>query len=489
MQAVKRLALGALALVLALAAVLVVRTLTFGPSAAAFADVRLAPAPPFDLETAARHLSEAIRIRTMSVQEGGEPDRREWQRLLDWVATTYPLSAQAMSRELVAGYTPIYTWQGADASLAPIILMAHQDVVPVDPATEASWRHPPFDGVIADGAVWGRGAIDDKSSLVAIFEATEALAASGFKPRRTVIVVNGHDEEVGQKGAMAAAQALKTRGVMAEFVLDEGLLTLADFPLLNAPAALVGVAEKGYATLAITAKSEGGHSSMPPRQTAVRLLADALVAITSDPDPMRLDGPGGATVRAVGPHADFLPRMVIANEWLFGPLLIREVARTPAGAAALHTTMAPTMLEGSPKENVLPQAARAAINYRILPGQSSADVMARAKAAVGDIPVELAWSGEVKEPSPVSSTTSQAWNTIAALASRDGALPVAPGIVLASTDSAHMAPVAKDVYRFQPLTLSLEETKMVHGTDEHLTLDNLRGMIEFYARLIATTAG
>jgi len=485
MKILLRAILGLLVLVAVLAAVLVYRTIMFQSPVQTGPLASLAAAPPFDVDLAAQHLSEAIRIKTVSQQDEAATDRNEWRRLLDWVTETYPKSAAAMQRELVADFTPIYTWPGSDASLKPIVLMAHQDVVPA----EGDWKHPPFDGVVADGAVWGRGAIDDKGSLVALFEATEALLASGFQPKRTVIIINGHDEEAAQNGAAAAAAALKARGVEAEFVLDEGLVTLADFPLLKGPAALVGIAEKGYATLAVTAKGEGGHSSLPPPKTAVETLAEAILAIARNPDPYDLSGPGAETLRAVAPYTPFMTRMAIANDWLFEPLLIKEIARTNAGAALLHTTTAPTMLSASPKENVLPQEATGVINYRILPGQTGDDVMARAKTSVGDLPVTLDWIGKVKNPSPVSSTQSDGWKVISALASQDGAVPVTPGLVLGATDGYQMTPIASDIYRFQPLVLTLDETKMVHGENEHLTVENLKRMIAFYARLIATSAG
>ncbi len=487
--------LGRIVLVLAaalavLVAILAYRTFTFSsPAAVDLATVRLASAPAVDEARAAAHLAQAVRIRTVTNQDAALNDIAQWDVLHSWLNQTYPATNAALTRETVAGKTLIYTWQGSDRTLNPIVLMAHQDVVPVAEGTESAWKHPPFDGVVAEGAVWGRGSVDDKGSLVSLMEATEALVTSGFKPRRSIILVFGHDEESGQTGSMAAAAALKARGVEAEFVLDEGLVTVADFSLLKGPAAFIGIAEKGYGTLRVEAKAAGGHSSMPPPRTAVQILAEAVLAIANNPDPASLAGPGAQTVRAVAPYASLLTRMAIANEWLFGRLLIAEMSKTPAGAAMLHTTTAPTMLSGSPKENVLPQTATAAINYRILPGQTPADVMARARKSVGDLPVDLSWIGEPKNPSPVSSTTSEAWKWIAALASENGSVPVAPSLVLGSTDSYHLAPIARDVYRYQPIVLTLAETAMIHGTDEHMTLDNLRRLIAFYARLMATAAG
>ncbi len=275
-----------------LAVAIAIRTATYEPpGGGAGAKVQLAAAPPMDLQRAASHLAEAVRFRTISHQDAEENDAAEWDRFHAWLADTYPAAHAAMARELVAGHTLVYTWPGSDPSRPPIVLLAHHDVVPVTPDTEPDWKHPPFAGVVADGAVWGRGTVDNKGSLIGLFEAIEALAASGFKPGRTVIVVSGHDEEAGGAGAAAAAELLKSRHVQAEFVLDEGLIVVEDFPLLGRPVALIGIAEKGYGTLRITAPAKGGHSSTPPPQTGVEVLAKALLAITSNPFPMRFEGP------------------------------------------------------------------------------------------------------------------------------------------------------------------------------------------------------
>ncbi len=485
-----KVALGAVAVLAVLVTVVLARTFTYRPATAVdVTAVRLAEAPPIDQARAGQRLSEAIRFKTISHQDAAENDLAEWDRLHAWLASTYPAAHAAMTREIIGGKTLFYTWQGSDPALRPIVLMAHQDVVPVTAGTEGDWKHPPFDGIIAEDAVWGRGSIDDKGSLVAIFEGVEALVASGFKPRRTVIIVSGHDEEVGGTGAQAAAALMKSRGLKAEFVLDEGMAVVADNPVTGSPAAVIGVAEKGYATLKVVARAPGGHSSAPPAETGVQVLASAITAITGSPFPLKFDGPGADMVRGLAPQGSFLTRMAVANQWLFGPLLKKQMASTPAGAATLHTTIAPTMLKGSPKENVLPQDATAWINYRIAPGQTHEDVMARAKAAVKGLDVELSWERTPNNPSPVSSTSSESWRLLSALASEGGSIPVVPGLVTAGTDSRYLVPVADNVYRFQPIRASMREFTMIHGTNEHMTLPNLARMTVFYARLIASAAG
>ena len=287
---------------------------------------------------------------------------------------------------------------------------------------------------------------------------------------------------------MYKRQLLKARGLKAQFVLDEGLLVVADNPLTGGPAALIGVAEKGYATLIVSAPADGGHSSAPPPQNGVGVLAKAVSEITDHPFPMSLEGPGADMLRTLGADAPLPLKAALANTWATEPLILRQMAATPAGAALLHTTIAPTMLQGSAKENVLPREAKAWINYRIAPGDTSEDVLARAKDAVGDLPVEFAWSRPPVEPSAVSSTESDGWKVIAALAADVTGAPVAPGLVTAGTDSRFLAEVAQDTYRFQPITLSMSETTMIHGVDERMTLENLDRMVRFYTRLMATAA-
>ena len=491
MNRLTRVSVGVVGAVALLAAIIALRTITYRAAGDVDATpLQLAAPVPIDLDRAAQHLAEAVRIRTVSHQDPTQNDWSEWERLRAWLQATYPAVHAATTLELVAGHTLVYTWPGKNAVRKPIVLMAHHDVVPVTPGTEPDWKHPPFAGVVADGAVWGRGTVDNKGSLIGLFEAIEALAASGFKPGRTVIVVSGHDEEAGGAGAAAAAELLKSRHVQAEFVLDEGLIVVEDFPLLGRPVALIGIAEKGYGTLRITAPAKGGHSSTPPPQTGVEVLAKALLAITSNPFPMRFEGPAADMVRTLAPDAALAVKMAVANEWLFGPLLVRQIAATPAGAASLHTTIAPTMLRGSPKENVLPQDAAAWINYRIAPGQTSDDVLARARAATRGLAVDLQWERPPSEPPPVSSTDSRGWQWVAAAAAAAaaGGWPVAPGLVTATTDSRHMTAVGRDIYRFQPVVASMREFEMIHGTNERLTLDNLRRMTEFYSQLIATAA-
>ena len=478
---------------LVLGGVIAARTAIFVPEAVGNGTgITVALAPPFDAQLAAQHLGEAVRIQTVSHQDPAENQLGEWTKLHDWLTATYPKASAKMQRQEL-GQTLVYTWPGSDPAAQPIIVMAHQDVVPVTPGTEGDWKHAPFAGEIAEDAVWGRGSVDDKGSLVALFEGLEALAGQGFAPKRTIILVTGHDEEVGGTGARAAADWLAARRPKALFTIDEGGLIATDTPMINGPAAMIGVAEKGYVTLQVVASAKGGHSSAPPPANEIGTinLAKALLQIEAKQFALELRGPAEGMVAVLAAKAGGMSKLAAANRWLFGGLIVSRMGDNPASAAMLHTTIAPTMLTGSPKENVLPQTATALINYRIAPWDSSAKVLARARGAVGKLPVMVDFSGgAAREPSPVSSSNSPGWNLIAATVAADRpGLVVSPYLVVAGTDSRSMSPVSNGVYRFQAISLASGDIKMIQGTTEHMTLDNLTSLIRFYARLIATAAG
>lgn len=470
---------------LLLAAVLTARTLALGtrPTPVLPSGDRI----PVDVDRAARHLGEAIRFQTVTWQEPSPADTVPRAALQDWLVRSYPRFHAVAERVIVGGGTLIYRWPGSNPRSRPIILMAHQDVVPVQDA--AAWSMPPFAGAERGGAVWGRGAIDDKGSLIALFEALESLAEHGFQPRGDIYLVSGHDEEGESRGAQAAADWLRARHVRAEFVLDEGSAIIRDHPITGGPVAMIGIAEKGYATIRITAKGSGGHSSAPPDQPAILALARALDAIGRDQFPLRYTGPVAMMLDELAPEMPLPQRILVANSWLFSPLLKAHIAATPVGAALLRTTTAPTMLAASPKENVLPVSASAWINYRIAPWDDPAAVIAHARQSVRGLPVTIAFTRTPQPASPLASTTSPAYRAIAGWAHRLTGAPTAPTLVIGGTDSRVMAPVADDIYRFEPITLSLDDARMIHGRDEHISRAQLALMVEFYAQLIRSTRG
>jgi carboxypeptidase PM20D1 len=473
---------------LGLAGVVMVRTMRFrAPPPAAGAAVADAAV---DDSAAARRLAAAVRFRTVSWPDSA-PARDALLALRAQIDADFPRVRSALTREVVDGYSLLYTWRGTDSTLAPVVLMGHMDVVPVEAAAEGSWHHGPFSGDIADGFVWGRGTLDDKVSVFAALEAVETLLGEGFAPQRTVYLAFGHDEEVSGSGADSIVERLRARGVHPEFVLDEGgAVTVGVFPGLTRPLALVGVAEKGYASVELTVEGTGGHSSMPPRETAVGVLAAAITKLERDPFPARLSGPAGAMFDAVGPALPWSARMAFANRWLFAPLIVRQLSAKPATDAVLRTTTAPTMFEGSPKDNVLPKRARAVVNFRILPGDSVAGVLARVNAVIADprVTARLA-AGAVSEPSPVSGTDTPGYRAIArAVREMTPEAIVAPSLVVGATDSRHYAVITPNAYRFLPVTLRSEDIARIHGVDERVSIENYGRAIRFLRRLVRLAA-
>ena len=483
----KKLALALLAALVLLMAVVLVRGARFGeaqvqaPAAAAYT----APAG------AAERLAEAIRIPTVSHEDSARFDAAAFAAFHDLLRTRFPRVHAGLRREVVAGHSLLYTWPGSDPRLPPVLLMGHMDVVPVEPGTEARWTHAPFGGVAQGGFVWGRGAIDNKSSVMGTLEAVEMLLAQGFAPRRTVMLAYGHDEETGGRGAEAIAALLRGRGVRPEMVVDEGgVIGQGLMPGVDAPTALVGIAEKGFVSVELTAEVRGGHSSMPPRHGSIGRLSAAIARLEGSPLPARLDGPTLQLFRRMGPELPFAQRAVFANLWLTRPLVIRTLAGAPSSNAMIRTTTAPTIFQAGTKENVLPSRARAVVNFRILPGDSVAGVVAHVRRVVADTSVHVrAMQGFSSEPSPVSRTDGEPFRLLErTIRQTYREAVVAPYLVVGGTDARHYHALSEHVYRFLPVRMAADDLDRMHGTDERIAVRDYEAAIGFFRQLLLNAA-
>lgn len=437
----------------------------------------------------AERLGRAIRFQTVSWGPERAADAAAFEGLHAFLAEAYPAAHAAMTREQV-GLSLIFRWPGADASKKPVAFLAHMDVVPVEEGTQAGWTHPPFDGVIAEGIVWGRGAADDKGSIIALFEAIERLADAGFRPSRDVYVLLGHDEELsGREGARRIAELLKARGVRFAWTLDEGsALVDGVVPGAKRPVALIATAEKGSVTLRFDATATGGHSSAPGPETAVSRVARAVRAVTENPYPLELDADTIAFLHALAPELPFAQRVALANLWLTRPIVTTQLGKSATIAAAMRTTTAATMISGGTKENVLPQTATATVNYRIHPRDTVEGVRKRAEKLIGDPNVKVSVVGG-DEPSRRSDHDGEGFKAMAAsTAAIYGAVPVAPSLVIAATDSRNYVDVADALYRFTPFILEASDLQRIHGTDERLSVENLVRGAAWYEDLIKRAA-
>ena len=438
------------------------------------------------------HLAAAVRIPTVSCEDRSLTDPAPFAAFHAFLEATYPLVHQNLSREVVAGHSLLYRWEGTDPVDPPVLLMGHMDVVGIEPGTETGWAHPPFDAERDEEFLWGRGTLDDKGSVVAIFEVLESLLAEGFRPDVTLYVAIGHDEEIGGgEGAAAIAQLLASREVRLDFVLDEGGAVASGLlPGVTRPAALVGIGEKGYLNVELVATGAGGHSSVPPPHTAVGSLAEAVACLEANPLPAQLDTQAGFFA-ALAPVLGGLGGVVLRNADRLRPLVERRLAASPPGNALIRTTTAVTMISGGVKPNVLPQSARAVVNFRVMPGDTVAGVLAHVRAVVDDgIAVRQLDGGFSAEPSRLSSTDSEAFRVVAeAIGEVFPDAAVVPWIVMGATDSRHYLPVAADVYRFSPFRLTPADMSLMHGTGEKLRLSAAEGALAFYRTLVRKACG
>jgi len=437
-----------------------------------------------DGEAATNNLASSIRFKTISHQDKEKFSPQEFEGFIKWAADTYPEFHSAMQLEMLE-YTLLFKWEGSDNSLAPILLTAHYDVVPVIPGTESIWEEEPFAGVISNNRIWGRGALDDKSGVVGMMEAATYLIQNNFQPTRTVYFSFGHDEEIGGGGAAQVTEKLKQEGVQLQWSLDEGsFVNRGFFPGVDKLVAPINVAEKGIMNLLIVAKAKGGHSSTPPKKTAVTILADALIKLENEPLPGSLEGLSAVMFDEVSKHMPFGYRFLFANRWLFGGLLDSQMSSAPVINAMIRTTTAPTMLSGSIKSNVLPIEATALINFRLHPRDSIESVTEHVRRVVGSDQVEVRTLGGM-EASGVSSWESPGYEIISSSLSKVyGEVVSVPGIMIAASDTRHYSKVADNSFRFNPFSIVPEDMTGFHGTNESIAVDSFIAGIKTYVDII-----
>ena len=455
-------------------------------------DVGPAPGPawPGAPPGAVERLSRALVFPTLS-EPRDSPDPAPFHGLHAFIRQAYPAVHAQLDVERVAGLSLLYTWRGSDAALPPIVLLGHLDVVPAPAAATGGWRHAPFGGDVADGFVWGRGALDDKGGVLATLEAVELLLSERFRPRRTVYLAFGHDEESSGQGARAIVRTLRGRGVNdLALVLDEGgaILPGALIPGIDQPVALIGIAEKRSVDLELTVRAAGGHSSAPPAETAIGVLSRAVAALEASPPPARLDGATAATFRYLAPEMPLANRVVFANPWLFGPLVTRVLAGTPRTAAIVRTTLAPTVFEAGVRFNVLPTSARAVVNARLVPGDTAETVVAHAGRVIDDDRVRIrAAAAPLPPDGGVSATGTPAFDLLARTVREtyggSGVL-VAPYLTIAAVDARWYAPLTPNVYRFRGMPWEADATERVHGPNERIAVEAYLGGIRFLHRLL-----
>ena len=447
-----------------------------------------------DPAAAAGRLAAAVRFKTVSNYDDESANAGEFEALHKHLEASFPKAHAVLKREAIGKFGLLYTWPGSDPKAQPFALMAHQDVVPVAPGTEGDWQQPPFSGEQKDGFVWGRGSWDDKGNLMSMFEAVEMLVAAGFQPRQTIYLVFGHDEEVGgERGAAQAVKLFKERGIQLQFVLDEGLL-ITDGLLkgIDRPLALVGVAEKGYLSLQMSARTTPGHSSMPPpqpEQSAIGMMSAALTRLEASPMPGAITGLPQEMFETLAPEMSGVNRVLLSNLWLFKPLVQRELQKSASTNAMLRTTTALTIFNAGNKDNVLPGQADAVVNFRLFPGDTTDKVIEHTQKVMAVPGLKVAKGPGWSEPSKVAATDSPAFRLInRTVRQLHPDVIVAPGLMVAATDSRYFDAVSDNVFKFSPVRAKADDLKRFHGTNERISIDNYVELIQFYHQLVRNAA-
>lgn len=470
----KKIFLGLVFLLVALSAILLFNALRLSSK-----QVAVEPAEKIEIsDNVFTNLSRAIQFQTISYSEDAIPDSAAFLGFHRFLEETFPLTHANLTLEKISDYSLVYKWEGTDSSKKPIILLSHQDVVPVDEPTLGDWEAAPFEGKITETHIIGRGTMDDKGTMIGLLEAVEKLLSESFVPSRTIYLAFGHDEEVGGgNGAVKIAAYLKEKGVQAAMTIDEGGFIAENMiPGVDKPVAMINLAEKGFASFRLIVETNGGHSSAPPRENTIGILAQAIVDLENNQLPYIMVKPIDAQLEYLGAELPFLTRIAFANPWLFKKPILESLNA--------HTTTAPTIIDGGVKNNVIPTVAEATINFRILPGETIESVKAHIEKTVSE-KVRVEPVGHLTDPSPVSTVDSEAFQILAkTIRSQNPDALVVPGLLGGGTDSRNFYQISDEVYRFYPMRINAESMTRFHGIDEKISKENYKEIIEFSYLLV-----
>ncbi len=441
-----------------------------------------------DAEAVAKRLSGAIRFKTISFPEQERIDGSQFFGLHEYLKASYPLVASRLQWETVKDYSLLLKWPGK-GGCKPTALLAHQDVVPVNPGTEGDWTHEAYSGQVDETHVWGRGTIDMKGHLISVLEAAESLLAEGFQPQSDVYLCFGHNEEIvsaENSGAKATMELLLERGIKLDLIVDEGGVVIPGKQMLGMDGlvAVVGTAEKGYMDVRLTCVQDGGHSSQPPKSSALGILARAVTRIEQSQAKVHLIDTVETMLMTAGRRMAFGQRLIFANLWLFRPLLLKVLSAKPLTNALIRTTRAVTMASGSPAPNVLPQKAEVVVNVRLLPGDTMEEEIERLRSIIADDRV-IVEPMKGKNPSNESPIDTDGYRLIKETLERMyPGVVVAPYLMIGGTDSCMYEPVCDNIYRIAPFLIGQEELRMTHGTNERISKINLLRGAEFFRSVL-----
>ena len=433
---------------------------------------------------AIKHMTEAIQIATETPNDAFEYDSAVFYSYRKLIEKNYPLVHQQLSRTVIDSFHYIYKWQGTDTTKLPIVLMAHYDVVPVEASAVKLWHAKPYGGEVKDNYIWGRGVLDDKSSMISLLEATEAQLKAGFSPSQTIYLCFGADEESNGRGAAAMVKYFESKKQRFDMVVDEGgEISTEDNKNIQQPIASVGVGEKGYVTLVLSVQRAGGHSSIPEKSSSIGILSKALHTIEENQIPTRITPPIKAYLERISSYnSNFFEKMQLSNLWLFEKWVLHDMTKNRSSNALVRTTLVPTVVNSGVRDNVIPTFATAMVNSRILPGETPNSVKAYVEKIVNDTNVKISiYTNYETMPSTTTEINSAAFKRVeSAIHAVVKDVVVAPMLMVGATDSRNYRTISDGVINFTPLT----DAKGYHGIDERLLITDYEKCFNYYTFLI-----
>lgn len=469
-----------LGIILLFIAVILIRTLAFTPKSGPAVD---SAEVSVDTEKIVERLRRLVRFKTVSYRDHSLEDDKEFEGLISALPELYPNVFKVCELNRLEGRALLFKWSGKTEG-EPAVLMAHYDVVPV---VEEGWDKPPFEAILEDGVIWGRGTLDTKVTFNGILSAADDLISKGFVPENDIYFAFSGGEEVNGEGAVKIVDYFEEKGITLGLVVDEGGAVVEKvFPGVKAPCGLIGIAEKGMMDVKFTTKSAGGHASAPKPHTPVGVLSAACCKMEKHPFKSAVTPPVKKMFDTLGRHSSFVFRMIFANLGIFKPLIDNFMCKKQGGEinALLRTTVAFTQMKGSDASNVIPPEATMGLNMRLLSTDNMDSALEYIKKTIKDESIDVSVVHGMN-PSRISMTDCPAYDKVAeAVASTWKGAIVSPYLMVQCSDSRHYGRISDKVYRFSAMDLTSEERATIHGNNERIRVDCAARAVEFYIRLM-----
>lgn len=489
----------------------------------------------YEISSAAM-LSKAVQFPTVSYDNMTDPELSLYDPLYrpfddffeNYVSVEFLFIAETLHLDHVNIYGLLYTWAGTDPSLKPTLLLAHQDVVPVEESSMDDWLYEPWSGEIAEGKVWGRGSSDTKHTLVGILEAVEALIAAEFKPTRTLLLSFGFDEEIGgRKGAANLANQIAERyedGVAV--IVDEGSTQITQW---GRDILVIGVSEKGQLPTNIEIRTPGRHVSVPVEHTGIGIMSEIVTSIEDHHYNTYFgeNHPMLEFLTCTQKYADDFPAVLkpllknrlageippdnkdrLAVEFVKNAGLLQDQVKW-----GLTTAKSVNIIQGGIKVNALPEHVIASTDIRIHIAENTqlirrdvSEIVYRVAenhnltvsdfddfdASEDELPVNSirVWANRSFEPAHISPFTvnpnvATPWSILAGTSKSviDPDLIVSPGVSAGNTDTKNYQGISKYVYRYSPGG-SFVDSIGIHTVNEAMSVTRHVTGVRWYSTFI-----